>query len=455
VEVSRTLKQVLLAVAAGLGLMLLLAVGYAVHLVRSLDTPEFKARVLAAAKTSLGTDVGVKEMKIDVLSGVTLRQAVIANPAPLSGNLLTADAFVLKYRFWPLLLGRVHVDEVRLDKPVLLLATDSQGRFNYERLRGLRVGGGASGKATSSAVPLSIVLKRLAVSDATIRMTDARRASLVGIEGADFKSSFSAGPSGVEGRGKAEVRSARLGDVLRVTGVSSPLEVQADTLKLAPIRGRLADGEVASDVSVRLKGTLHWTARLDLDDAQVARLLEEAHARPSLSGALRANGAFEGGAGLATTSGKWHAQINDCAVHDVRLLALLSTLLGLPELANPDFDECQADFVLKGYRLETPTMAMKGRLVRLTGRGEADLRSSALDYDMTLSLARPLLGRIPAKELRAAFTEQPDGFASTPFRVTGTVAEPRTDLSSRIGRAAAGSLLQGGLDKLFGRKKKP
>jgi hypothetical protein len=350
-------------------------------------------------------------------------------------------------------MGRIHVDEVRLDKPAVFLSMDSQGRFNYEGLFA-RAGSAATGRAASTAVPLAILLRRLAVTDAAIRMTDARKAPLLAVEDADFRSSFSAGPSGVEGKGKATLARVRIADVLQMTGVSSPLAVESDRLKLAPIRGRLAEGELGADVSVRLKGGFRWSARLDLEDAQVARLLEDARARPMLAGRLRANGSFEGGAaGLATTTGKWRARIVDCAAHDVRLLALLSTLLGLPELANPDFDECQADFELKGNRLETSALSMKGRLVRLGGHGQADLRSSALDYDMTLALARTLLDRVPAKELRAAFQEQPDGFGSTQFRVTGTFAEPRTDLTSRIGRAAAGELLRGGLERLFGKKK--
>lgn len=76
------MKKLLLAVA-GLGLLLLLAVlAYGTHLVRRLDTPEFHKTLLEQATATVGADVRVKEMDISLLSGVTLKGIVVANPAP-------------------------------------------------------------------------------------------------------------------------------------------------------------------------------------------------------------------------------------------------------------------------------------------------------------------------------------------------------------------------------------
>ena len=84
----------------------------------------------------MGADVRVKEMDISLLSGVTLRGIVVANPAPFPGDLLAAEAFVLRYRLRPLLAGRVEVERLSLEKPALALAMDARGAFNYEKLGG-------------------------------------------------------------------------------------------------------------------------------------------------------------------------------------------------------------------------------------------------------------------------------------------------------------------------------
>jgi len=130
------LKRLLLAGAALVLLLALAALGYGVLLVRRLDTPEFQKALLDQAKATVGADVRVKEMDISLLSGVTLSGITIANPAPFTGDFLAAKAFVLRYRLWPLLAGRVEVERLALEKPALTLTMDSRGVFNYERLGG-------------------------------------------------------------------------------------------------------------------------------------------------------------------------------------------------------------------------------------------------------------------------------------------------------------------------------
>jgi hypothetical protein len=72
----------------------------------------------------------------------------------------------------------------------------------------------------------------------------------------------------------------------------------------------------------------------------------------------------------------------------------------------------------------------------------------ALDYDMTLALGEPLARRIPVAEVRDAFRDRGDGFATIDFAVTGTTSSPKTDLALRLGKGAAES----GLRKLFRRR---
>ena len=130
------MKKILLAVAVLVLVLLVAVVGYGIHLVRWLDTPEFKATLLQKARDAVGTDVQVAELGISLFSGVTLKGVVVANPAPFSGSILRADAFVLRYRLLPLLRGRLLIDELSLERPVISLASDTKGVFNYERLGG-------------------------------------------------------------------------------------------------------------------------------------------------------------------------------------------------------------------------------------------------------------------------------------------------------------------------------
>jgi hypothetical protein len=134
-------------------------------------------------------------------------------------------------------------------------------------------------------------------------------------------------------------------------------------------------------------------------------------------------------------------------------MVMLAEVLRLPELANPDFDECKTEFTLGSSRLNMPVLKLEGPDIQLGGRGVTSLVDYRLSYDMTLALRKAALERIPVREMRAAFKDRPDGFSALDFKVTGTTDAPKTDLTARLGAAAASELVKGGLGKLFGKGK--
>ena len=50
-------------------------------------------------------------------------------------DLLTADSIALGYDPWPLLRGRLQIDELSVDAPVIRIVSDPRGSYNYERLK--------------------------------------------------------------------------------------------------------------------------------------------------------------------------------------------------------------------------------------------------------------------------------------------------------------------------------
>ena len=85
----------------------------------------------------------------------------MANPAPFPGDLMTADAFVLRYRLRPLLAGQLEVERLALEKPALNVLMDAKGGFNYEKLGG---GASAGGQKGGDAAPGDLVRVRLSVA---------------------------------------------------------------------------------------------------------------------------------------------------------------------------------------------------------------------------------------------------------------------------------------------------
>ncbi len=448
------MKKILVVVGA-LALLIVVGVGaYLAHLVRSLDTPEFKEAMLARARTTLGTDVQVKDLRVSLLSGVTLEGVTVANPAPFAGNLLTAKSFVLRYRLRPLLAGRFEIDDLVLSEPTVHLAMDARERFNYELLGGASpTPSDTTPTAGPKALPLEVELRNLAMEDASIEMRDHRKALLTRIEKASFRSRFSLTKTGMQGTGTATIGTVNLGDVLFIRAFSAPLEVSKESLRLTPIEGKIAGGSAGGDVTVDLKD-FRFKATLDVRKVDVATLLKEAGSSQAVTGTLGAKATFEGSGGLPTLVGQGRAEITGCKAANTRTLALLSKVLKLPELANPDFDECLVEFRLERSRLHTPVLRLTGKQIQIAGKGSMNMETSALDYNLTLALAAPLLNKITVPELRSAFVDRGDGFSTLAFDLTGTTLEPRTNLASKMAKAAAKEAAVSGLGRLFGKKKK-
>jgi hypothetical protein len=443
-----------LAVAGAAFALLVLGLGlYAWRLSARLEAPEAKAWLLAQAREALGVEVEAKELRASLFRGIELRGVRVANPPGFSGPLLTADAFALRYDLWPLLVGRVHVDELALDKPALQLAADGRGTFNYEKLGARAPAGRAGARGTglpSGLAALELALSRVVMRDARITVLDQRKAPMLALEGTEVASGFRLIGGSIEGAGRARIARLGLAQALFVRDLEAPVEARKRQLRLGPIRGRLAEGRATGDLTLRLGESFRYSLALKVDGARVEALLKEAGARPTLSGTLAAQASFEGSGGLATLVGKGDAQVHDCRANEPPLLVALATVLQVRELASPDFEECRAELTLGGGRGRTSVLSLRGREVRLRGSGVITLADGALDHDMTLTLSRRLLDRIPVKEVRAAFDEEREpGHGSLDFKLTGTAGAPRTDVAARVVKAGAVATLKGKLRKLF------
>ncbi len=444
------MKKSLLLIAGLLAVVLVLGVAGVVWVVGSMDTPEVQRAILERVSVASGARVRAQRVDVALLRGVTLRGVTVANPPPFSGNLLSADAFILRYRLWPLLSGRLELSRLSLEKPVLTLAMDSRGAFNYERLGG--PAGPARAPGTPTAVPIALVLSRLRVAGARIVVRDAR-APFVTIDNAGLESSFVVNGGQIEGKGRLSAAVLSLTDALFIRQLDAPFMVSKGTLALSPMRARLAGGALSGEARVHLSDGLRLAADLKLRNAELRKLLEEAKAAQSATGRLSAEARVEGGVGLASLKGRGEIHVDDCKVTHAPLMSLLAGLLRIPELEHPEFQECRLEFTLGSSRATVPVVRLKGSSVELAGHGVTRLDSLAIDYDMTLALSRNLLGRIPVRELRGAFVDRGDGFGTVAFKVTGTASAPRTDLAARIGRAAATEAAGSALERLLGHRK--
>jgi AsmA protein len=432
-----------------LGAVALLGVGLLV-LARYLDSDAFRRAAIGAAQETLGAPVTVGELHVSLFSGATLRQVVVGNPPGLSGELLRADALVVRPRLLPLLRRRLEIAEIRLDAPTLTLARADHGEWSFERLAPRPApaspSGAAGGEAEApAAVPappaLDVVVPRLAISQGTLVVTRERKGPIVGASGIDVATSFSRLGSGLSGEGTLAVASLRVAERVEVRALTAPLRFGGGDLTLAPLRGTLADGALGGQVTVRLAGPIRYAVSLDLRGARAEALLAPLGGR-SLSGRLEAQARVTGTAEGA--AGQGHAEIRDGQLHDFPVLGAVAAALDLPLLRDLRFQEGVIDFALAGDVLRTPVVRFVSGEVRILGKGEVLLRTGELAHELTLLVPAATVRRAP-REMRTAFTERQDGLMGVDFRVWGPFRSPHTDLQDRVLRGFAESLLRKGL----------
>jgi len=445
-------------VGLGLGGVVLLAgtcaLLYAAHVVRSLNTPGFKAQVTQKASEFAGAPVSVESLDVSLLRGIRLAGIHLQNPPGFKGDLLAVDETRLNYSLWPLLRGRIQVDELTLRNPVITLATNARGLSNYERLGAVTPAPrpAISPTAASTILP-GLVVSKLSVENARFAMVDGNGVAALRLEGAALDSALAVESGLMTGTGSARVESAILANALFLRDIRAPLALTKERLSLTPLQAKLAGGQVSGEIEAEFKRQMRFALQIEVNGASVATLLKEAGSAGTLEGLLGAEARVEGTGGLPTLKGDGHAQIKNCRWPKAALFGALSSILQIPELANPRFDDCRVEFTLGNGQARTPVVNFTGPALELTGRGVANLASSVLNYDLTLALSPGLLAKVPGA-MRAAFKTRPDGFGTIAFKVTGTTADPKTDLASRFGKSLAiEAVKEGLLGGLLGGKK--
>ena len=454
-EVVRTLKIGGLV----LGVVALIAVAAGFALDRYLQSPAFKEAVIRSAHDLLGSDVRIGDIHVSLLSGASLTAVSVANPPGFDGDLLHADAVVLRYRLWPLLRKRLEIGRLVLEGPTLAVTRREAGEWNYEHL-GAR--GPASGVRTPRAAPsaetpspsgvvggLDVVLPEVVVSRGVVLVTGPSAAPIARLDQLDLTATLGWTGGAVRGDGHLSAGALSIGDRLFVRQVAAPLAFTPGEVKLATLTGTLGGGNLKADLLVRPVAGFGYSATIAVRDADVQTLLREAHVRRALGGGrLQLLASVEGTGGPAGPTGQGRAEVTGGELVDVPLLRTVQLVLQLPFLRSMKLDEFWVDFSLARNVLTMPALRVASHDLRITGKGTVRLDTETLDHQLTLALPKATVDRAP-RDVRRVFTEQPDGWPTLAFRVWGPYDAPRTDLTDRVLRGAAEGALRKGLQQLF------
>ncbi|MEI6083573.1 MAG: AsmA family protein [Verrucomicrobiota bacterium] len=428
---------VVLAVIAGAGLFML---------TRFLERPEFRQKLVGLASQATGTAVEITDLKVSIFSGIELQGVAIGNPGGFTGNLLTAKAFTLRYRLWPLLQKRVKVATVVLDSPVITLAKNAKGEWNYDKIGSKTEKVKSTGPAaapSTSAGGLDISLQNIEMKNATVVMVKDDGKELLRVKGASFASAINLAGGQMSGTGNARLELVNAANSLILRNIATPVELTPAAVKLAPLTGTLAGGDITGDAGLSLAGDAKYTVNLHVKNADVVTLIKEAGVAQQVfsGGKLQMKAALTGTGGLETINGAGNAEVVGGQLVNIPLLNLVATLLQVPALQDLKFDEIKLEYTIANNVMQTPVIRLKSPQVQITGKGTVALTDYALDHTFTLTLAAGVLDHAP-KEIRQEFTAVTNGAYAIDFKVWGPYDAPKTDLQKRLLKGVADQLLK-------------
>jgi len=240
-----------------------------------------------------------------------------------------------------------------------------------------------------------------------------------------------------DARGEARVPEAVLAGLVVARDLASDFTLQDGNLQLADIRGEIAGGQLSGRgaVATRTDGSPYeWD--LKLDGFRLSELrLPASFGGTRLEGTLGATFAVQGrNAPQRQLRGKARVDLTGARMIPSEYLRVIGQALGIRELQNLEFKESFAELRLEDDFVHVAPLWLRADEFAVEMSGPVT-RAGGLDLQARLILGPSSAARITAltgRQYPDAGIEGMAGFRAVPFRITGTLEKPQSDLASRI-----------------------
>lgn len=413
-----------------------------------------QARIQRELSERLGTEVRIQRISVTPwwglkLTGITIPQA----NAAVANDFLTAETFRLRIRFGSLFTGRLVIKEVSLVRPTVVWGQNADGKWRIpaaeQRISRAeevapRTGELPPAPANPAAPPAVVAgeaqpdepsftpeVRRVTLTDGLLRFLDANGKPIASFEGLNFRSTFR---NGTALRGDASIAKTSLRNRFYLEQLETPLKYDASELDLSQITARAGNGEITGRFTM-LPGETNspFTVVVNFRDVQADKIVADAGGpegmiKGRLEGHLNASGNTADPNALAG-SGEIH--LRDGQVRQYSLLVALGQILQIDELRQLRFEDAHVKYHIQPGVVTIDELMLRSQNIRLSAAGTVSF-SGKLRLDSQLAISDNIRGQL-FRPIRDNFqpTEQ-EGYTAVPFKVTGTVEKPKTDLMDKL-----------------------
>jgi hypothetical protein len=450
------IAKIILGLAAGLlGIAIVVLVGVNLYL----QSGPVQERIRLATADAFGAPVEVRRTTFTPWGGLNLTGLSVPDPNAPRRSLIEANRFSVRFEWLPLLSQRFVVNEVTLSEPALSLRQTDKGdwilpmqakskrRQRIERERPSRdtpliitdstiiesPGPGIPEPAAAPSPPAyHVELQKFTIRDGAASFVD-RKGRLVA-RATGISADARVAPNGAVS-GDAWIADITIHDSLHPRKVRAHFKAHNGIVDVSEIKAALAGGRLRADVHV--DSGMHgaepaFTFDGELDEVSLRRLISEADgggkgASGSLNGKLVLHGDPRDG---STTTGFGDFALVDATIEPFDLIRMAGQLLRIDELQLLALDQAELKFEIRNERAMVNRLLLKSENLMLTATGPVRF-DGRLNLDARLLINEKLQKRIGS--LSAKFSASEDaGYKQLPFKFSGRLDSPETDLLDRI-----------------------
>lgn len=249
---------------------------------------------------------------------------------------------------------------------------------------------------------------------------------------------------------------------LKASGITSKnivvtIDAENGLIRLNPLQADMYEGEYRGNVTVDAReDTLKLSLNENLSGIQAGPLLDDLTDEGKISGTVSANAKLTGqGKNISalkkTLSGNGGFEFKDGALKGINIAQTIrnaqARLKGQqPQTDGPqetDFSALKGSFTADNGLVQNNDLELTSPLLRVTGKGTADLVSEAIDYGLRVAIVGSLEGQggQALEELKGV---------TIPLKIGGTFSEPKpsVDLQNLFKEQASDELKSKAKDKL-------
>ncbi len=444
-----------------LGVALLLVTGAVLAFNLHLQSAGMQEQLREGARQTLGLPLSVRSTFYTPWDGIRLRGLVVPDMENAGVNFLEASEFQVVFKLWPLLHREFVVSRLALKQAVLTWRQNADGQWRLPRRpeEAVPAPGGTPAAATApTATPAAVVestppapaapafnvrVDGMEVERSRILFENRDGWPLLDADGITANAEVL--PNG-GAKGQASIPEAVLAGMLVARDLRSGFRLADGLLTFPDIRCDVAGGQLTGrgSIAARAEGSPYDWA-LQLAGFQLAALkLPVSFGGTAMEGVLSADFALQGrNAPQRQIRGRMELAVEGGRLVPSAYLQGLGQALGIRELQGMNFSEARATLRLEDDLIHVEPLRLRAEELTVEMTGPVT-RTGALDLQARLMLSPAVAARlrsITGRELPLTTDEALPGFRELPFRVTGTLEAPQSDLAtSLLGNGMAGQI---------------